>query len=84
MDAFEQDLVADAGVRHCVGAGGGADALELILRGAGAGPDRYDRLPAGLPGRTRPVVADRRNRDRVGRRRHLNLVRRGRMQTART
>jgi dTDP-3-amino-3,4,6-trideoxy-alpha-D-glucose transaminase len=36
--AFERELAAYCGVRHCIGVGSGLDALQLTLRALGVGP----------------------------------------------
>jgi dTDP-4-amino-4,6-dideoxygalactose transaminase len=38
VKAFEAELAAFTGVKHCIGVGDGLDALHLILRAYGAGP----------------------------------------------
>jgi dTDP-4-amino-4,6-dideoxygalactose transaminase len=38
VDAFEADLAAYCGVKHCVGVGSGTDALNLALEACGIGP----------------------------------------------
>lgn len=37
-ERFEREFAAYCGVRHCIGAGSGTDALEIALRAAGIGP----------------------------------------------
>ena len=44
--AFEAELAAFCGVRHCVGVANGTDALELSLRALGVGPGDEVVLPA--------------------------------------
>jgi dTDP-4-amino-4,6-dideoxygalactose transaminase len=46
VEAFEQDFAAFCGIRHCIGVGSGADALELVLRTVGVGPGDEVVLPA--------------------------------------
>ncbi len=44
--AFEAEMAAYQGVRHCVGVGNGTDALELAIRAAGVRPGSQVVLPA--------------------------------------
>jgi dTDP-4-amino-4,6-dideoxygalactose transaminase len=46
VEAFEQEFAAFCGVKHCVGVGNGLDALHLILRSYGIGPDDEVIVPA--------------------------------------
>lgn len=39
LSAFEKEFANYCGVAHCIGVGNGLDALHLILRGYGIGPD---------------------------------------------
>jgi len=38
VEAFESELAAYVGVRHCIGVGNGTDALTIALRASGIGP----------------------------------------------
>ena len=55
--AFEQAYAAFGGVRHCVGAANGTDALELALRAVGLGPGDEAVLPANTFVATAEAVA---------------------------
>lgn len=48
--AFEEELAAYLGVPHALGVGNGTDALELALRGVGAGPGREVVVAANAGG----------------------------------
>jgi dTDP-4-amino-4,6-dideoxygalactose transaminase len=43
---FEEAFARFSGVRHCVGVGSGTDALEMILRAIGVGPEDEVLVPA--------------------------------------
>jgi dTDP-4-amino-4,6-dideoxygalactose transaminase len=45
-EAFEAECAAFLGVGHAVGLGSGSDAIELVLRGLGVGPDTEVVTPA--------------------------------------
>jgi dTDP-4-amino-4,6-dideoxygalactose transaminase len=44
--SFEQEFATYCGVKHCIGVGNGLDALHLILRAYGIGPDDEVIVPA--------------------------------------
>jgi len=46
VDRFEKSFALHSGVPHCVGVANGTDALELVLRATGVGPDHEVILPA--------------------------------------
>ena len=46
VEAFEQELAAFAGVRHCVGVANGTEALTIALRAVGVGPEDEVVVPA--------------------------------------
>jgi dTDP-4-amino-4,6-dideoxygalactose transaminase len=46
VEAFEAELAAFVGVRHCVGVGSGTDALTISLRALGIGPGDEVVVPA--------------------------------------
>jgi dTDP-4-amino-4,6-dideoxygalactose transaminase len=46
VEAFEREFAAYCGVKYCVGVGNGLDALHLILRGMGIGPEDEVIVPA--------------------------------------
>lgn len=46
VEAFESEFAAYCGARHCVGVGNGLDALYLILKAYGIGPDDEVIVPA--------------------------------------
>ena len=45
-EAFEREFAAYCGVKHCLGVGNGLEALHLILRAYGIGPDDEVIVPA--------------------------------------
>lgn len=55
--AFEREYAAFAGVRHCLGAANGTDALELALRAVGLGPGDEAIVPANTFIATAEAVA---------------------------
>jgi len=46
VEAFEKEFAAYCGAKHCVGVGNGLEALHLILRGYGIGPEDEVIVPA--------------------------------------
>ena len=46
VEAFEKEFATYCGVKHCIGVGNGLDALHLILRAMGVGPDDEVIVPA--------------------------------------
>jgi len=46
LDGFERDFATYAGASHCVGVGSGLDALHLLLKAYGIGPDDEVLVPS--------------------------------------
>lgn len=46
LEAFEEEYAAYCGAKYCIGVGNGLDALHLILRGYGIGPDDEVIVPS--------------------------------------